>query len=109
MASLNKMLVIGHLGRDPESRYTGDGKQVATFSVAATEKWTGGEHTEWFSVVAWEKLAGICQKYLHKGSQVFIEGRLRTREYETRLHEHYDRRGYWVDEPAATGARHSKR
>ena len=84
MASLNKVEIIGHLGRDPESKFTAGGKQVVTFSVAATEKWQGGEHTEWFNVVAWEKLAENCARFIRKGSQVFIEGKLRTREYEGR-------------------------
>ena len=84
MASLNKLEIIGHLGRDPESRFTADGKQVVTFSVAATEKWQGGSHTEWFSIVAWQKLAEICIKFLKKGSMVFIEGTVKTREYEGR-------------------------
>jgi single-strand DNA-binding protein len=84
MSDLNKVMIIGRLGRDPEVRYTTDGKTVATFSVAAGEKWEGGEHTEWFNVVTWAKLAEICQKYLHKGSQVYIEGKLRTREWEGR-------------------------
>ena len=84
MASMNRVEIIGHLGRDPESKFTAGGKQVVTFSVAATEKWQGGEHTEWFNVVAWEKLAENCARFIRKGSQVFIEGKLRTREYEGR-------------------------
>jgi single-strand DNA-binding protein len=87
MRGLNKVLIIGHLGRDPEMRYTQAGKAVTTFSVAvdrtSRDPATGTPHedTEWFRVVAWERLAETCNQYLHKGSKVYIEGRLQTRKY----------------------------
>ena len=84
---LNKVMVIGHLGRDPEMRYTPSGRPVTTFSVASNRSWTtaNGERrtdTEWFNVVAWNKLAEICNQYLTKGQQVYVEGRLQTRRWE---------------------------
>jgi single-strand DNA-binding protein len=84
---LNKVMVIGHLGRDPEMRYTPSGRPVTTFSVATSRSWTtsGGERrtqTEWFNIVAWGSLAEICNQYLTKGQQVFIEGRLQTRRWD---------------------------
>lgn len=86
MAGLNKILLIGFLGRDPEIRYTPSGTAVANFSLATTENWTkDGEkqsHTEWHRIVAWSRLAEICSEYLTKGSQVYIEGRIRTNEWE---------------------------
>ena len=84
--SVNKVTLIGHLGKDPELRATSSGQSVASFSVATNEKWTGKsgtpeERTEWHNVVVWAKLAEICSEYLTKGSQVYIEGRLQTREF----------------------------
>ncbi|MBC8331784.1 MAG: single-stranded DNA-binding protein [Anaerolineae bacterium] len=84
---LNKVMIIGHLGRDPEMRYTPSGRPVTTFSVATNRSWStaDGERrtdTEWFNVVAWNKLAEICNQYLTKGQQVYIEGRLQTRRWE---------------------------
>ena len=86
MSSLNKVLLIGNLGKDPEIRYTPDGTQVATFSLATGETWTDKsgnrqEHTEWHTIVAWNKLAELSKRYLSKGRQVYVEGRLRTREW----------------------------
>jgi single-strand DNA-binding protein len=83
---LNKVMVIGRLGRDPEMRYTSAGKPVTTFSVAAGRNWTTNDgaqrsETEWFNVVAWGSLAEICNKYLDKGQRVYIEGRLQTRRW----------------------------
>jgi single-strand DNA-binding protein len=80
-------MIIGHLGRDPEMRYTPSGKPVTTFTVATSRSWssTDGERhseTEWFSVVTWGNLAEICKQYLTKGQQVYIEGRLQTRRWE---------------------------
>lgn len=85
--SLNKVMIIGHLGRDPEMRYTPSGRPVTTFNVATTRAWktAEGEHhneTEWFNVVTWGNLAEICKQYLTKGQQVYIEGRLQTRRWE---------------------------
>ena len=85
--SLNKVMIIGHLGREPEMRYTPSGKPVTTFSVATSRAWSSSdgerhEDTEWFTVVAWGNLAEICKQYLVKGQQVFVEGRLPTRRWE---------------------------
>ena len=88
MAGVNKVILIGNLGRDPELRYTSSGVPVATFTLATTEEWkdrnTGNkqEHTEWHRIVAWRRLGEICGEYLHKGSKVYIEGKLRTRTWE---------------------------
>jgi single-strand DNA-binding protein len=84
---LNKVMIIGHLGRDPEMRFTPSGKPVTTFTVATNRSWntTDGERhneTEWFNVVAWGNLAEICKQYLVKGQQAYIEGRLQTRRWE---------------------------
>ncbi len=84
---LNKVLIIGRLGKDPDMRYTQGGSPVTTFSVASGRQWrdaTGEVHdeTEWFSVVTWNKLAEICHEHLHKASRVYIEGRLQTRQWQ---------------------------
>ncbi len=84
---LNKVMIIGHLGRDPELRYTPSGRPVTSFSVATTRTWTSSdgerrEETEWFNVVAWGNLAEICKTHLSKGQQVYVEGRLQTRGWE---------------------------
>jgi single-strand DNA-binding protein len=84
---LNKVMIIGHLGRDPEMRYTPSGRPVTTFSMAVSRTWNtvdGERHseTEWFNIVAWGNLAEICKQYLYKGQQVYIEGRLQTRHWE---------------------------
>ncbi|KAA3647937.1 MAG: single-stranded DNA-binding protein [Chloroflexi bacterium] len=84
---LNKVMVIGHLGRDPEMRYTPSGRPVTTFSVATSRSWTTSDgdrrsETEWFNIVAWGSLAEICKQYLNKGKQVYVEGRLQTRRWE---------------------------
>jgi single-strand DNA-binding protein len=84
---LNKVLVIGNVGRDPEMRYIPSGKPVTSFSVATSRTWTNSEgerreETEWFNVVAWGNLAEICKQHLRKGQQVYVEGRLQTRSWE---------------------------
>ena len=84
---LNKVMIIGHLGRDPEMRYTPSQRAVTNFNVASSRSWKssdGEKHTEteWFNVVAWGSLAEICNQYLSKGQQVYIEGRLQTRKWE---------------------------
>lgn len=84
---LNKVMIIGNLGRDPEMRYTPSGKPVTTFSVATSRTWSTSEgekreETEWFNIVAWSSLAEICKQYLTKGQQVYIEGRLQTRHWD---------------------------
>ena len=85
--SVNKVILIGRVGRDPEVRYTSGGSPVATFSLATDESFKGrnGEqqqHTEWHRIVAWSKLAEICGEYLTKGKQVYIEGSIRSRQWE---------------------------
>jgi single-strand DNA-binding protein len=87
MSGVNKVILIGNLGSDPQVRYTPQGTAVANFSVATTEKFTNknGEResrTEWHRVVAWSKLAEICSQYLKKGKQVYIEGRIQTRQWD---------------------------
>ena len=89
MSSLNKILLIGHLGKDPEIRYTPDGSPVATFSLATSENWTDKngsrqEHTEWHNIVAWNRLADLAKRFLSKGRQVYVEGRVRSREWNDR-------------------------
>ena len=84
---LNKVMVIGHLGKEPEMRYTPSGRPVTTFSVAVSRSWNTADgerrsETEWFNIVSWGNLAEICKQYLHKGQQVYIEGRLQTRRWE---------------------------
>jgi single-strand DNA-binding protein len=85
--SVNKVMLVGNLGRDPETRYTGGGQAVANFSVATSETYKdkNGERqkrTEWHKIVVWGKLAEIAQQYLKKGSLVFIEGRIQSREWQ---------------------------
>lgn len=84
---LNKVMIIGHLGRDPEMRYTPSGRPVTTFTVAVSRSWNTADgerrnETEWFNIVSWGNLAEICKQYLTKGQQVYIEGRLQTRRWE---------------------------
>jgi single-strand DNA-binding protein len=88
MAGVNKVILVGHLGKDPEVRYTQDGKAICNFSVATAETWkdknTGEkrEKTEWHRIVVFGKLADICAEYLTKGRQVYIEGKLQTRKWQ---------------------------
>ena len=88
MAGVNKVILIGRLGRDPEVRYTPDGTAIANFSIATSEEWkdknTGEkqERTEWHRIVAFRRLGEICGEYLSKGRQVYIEGRLQTRDWQ---------------------------
>ncbi len=84
---LNKVMIIGHVGREPEMRYTPGGRPVTSFSVATSRSWTSSdgerrEETEWFNVVAWGTLAEICKTHLSKGQQVYVEGRLQTRGWQ---------------------------
>jgi single-strand DNA-binding protein len=84
---LNKVMLTGHLGADPEMRYTAQGSAVTTFRVASGRTWKsadGQQHddTEWFRVVAWERLGEICNQYLTKGTRVYVEGRLQTRKWQ---------------------------
>ena len=85
---LNKVMLIGNLGRDPEMRYTPSGKPVTAFSLAVNRSWTTAdgerrEETEWFNVVAWGDLAERCNKFLRKGERVYIDGSLQTRSWES--------------------------
>lgn len=87
MASVNKVIILGNLGADPEVRFTNSGQAVANFRVALSEKWKDKdgkdqERTEWTPVVVWGKLAELCGEYLKKGRQAYVEGRLQTREWE---------------------------
>ncbi len=89
MAGVNKVILVGHLGRDPELRYTQNGQAVANFSLATSESYSKRdgereERTEWHRIVAWGRLAEICGEYLSKGRQIYIEGRIQTREWEDR-------------------------
>jgi len=86
MPALNRVQLIGRLGKDPESKYTPMGKKVAHFSLAVSQRWkTSGEtkeYTEWVNIEAWGRLGEVCQEYLKKGSLVYLEGRLKTEKYE---------------------------
>lgn len=88
MAGVNKAILIGNLGRDPELRYTPSGQPVANFTLATTESWNKRdgsgreEKTEWHRIVAWGRTAELCAQYLAKGRTVYVEGRLQTREWE---------------------------
>ena len=90
--SFNKVILIGHLGADPEGRYTQSGRPVVSFSLATNETWKqeGGaskEHTEWHNIVAWDKLADFAGDYLYKGQLISVEGSLRTRKWESKSGE----------------------
>lgn len=87
MASVNKVILIGHLGKDPEVRHLEGGSTVANFTMATNEYYkdkqgTRVERTEWHNIAAWRGLAELAEKYLHKGQQVYVEGRIRTRQYQ---------------------------
>jgi len=89
MAGVNKAILIGNLGRDPELRYTQSGQPVVNFSIATTENWTDKngerqERTEWHRIVVWGKTGENCAQYLSKGRTVYVEGRIQTREWEDR-------------------------
>jgi single-strand DNA-binding protein len=95
MAGLNKVMLIGNLGRDPEIRYSQQGTAMVNFSIATSEQWndknTGErqEKTEWHNIKVFGKQAEVCEKYLSKGSKIYIEGRLQTRNYEKDGQTHY--------------------
>lgn len=82
MSGIQKLILVGHLGRDVEMRYTQSGMAIANFSVAVTEKSKGEDRTEWFNCTAFDKLAEICGQYLSKGSMVYVEGKIQTRKWE---------------------------
>lgn len=98
---MNKIIVIGNLGRDPEMRYTPSGQSVTSFSIATSRRFTTGgeqrEETDWFNVSAWGRLSELCNQYLTKGQQVYVEGRLHLRSYEGR-----DGQTRWVNEISLT-------
>lgn len=95
MPGINKVIIVGNLGRDPEIRYMSDGTAVTNFSVATSDTWkdkqTGEkrEKTEWHRIVAWRQLGELCGKYLSKGRQVYVEGKLQTRSWEKDGVTHY--------------------
>jgi single-strand DNA-binding protein len=87
MAGVNKVIIVGNLGKDPELRHTPQGQAVANFSVATSESWNDKsgqkqERTEWHRIVVWGKLGELCSKYLAKGRQVYVEGKLQTRAWD---------------------------
>ena len=87
MAALNKVMLIGNVGRDPEMRYTANGNAVTTFSIACNRNYSSPEgerkeETEWFTVVTWNKLAETCSQFLQKGRRAYVEGRLHTRSWD---------------------------
>ena len=91
---VNKVILVGNLGRDPELKHLPSGQGICQFSIVTSESYTdkGGqkqEKTEWHRIVVWEKLAEVCARYLGKGSKVYVEGKLQTREYEKDGQKHY--------------------
>lgn len=110
---LNKVTIIGYVGRDPEMRYTPSGRPVTSFSVAVSRTWTSAEgerheETEWFNVVAWGNLAEICKSHLHKGQQVYVEGRLQTRGWEDNTGKKHFRTEVVANEMILLGDRHQQ-
>ena len=94
MSGVNRVILIGRLGRDPELKFTPAGKAVTNFTMATSENWKDDsgerqERTEWHRIVIWGKLAEVAAKYLTKGSQVYIEGKLQTRDWEKDGQKHY--------------------
>ena len=94
MPSLNRVQLIGRLGKDPEGKFTPTGKKVTHFSVAVSNRWKSKdgetrEYTEWVNVEAWGRLGELCQEYLKKGSLIFVEGRLKTDRYEDKGESRY--------------------
>ncbi|MDD2921545.1 MAG: single-stranded DNA-binding protein [Anaerolineales bacterium] len=94
MPTLNRVQLIGHLGRDPETKFTPTGKKVTHFSLAVTSRWKdksgeSKEATEWVNIEAWGRLGEVCQEYLKKGSLVFLEGRLKTDKFEDKGETRY--------------------
>lgn len=79
---VNKAILVGNLGKDPELRYTSSGKAVCNFTLATTEKTKDNEYTEWHRITVWGNQAEACTNYLSKGSKVYVEGRIETRSYE---------------------------
>ncbi len=108
---LNRLMIIGNLGRDPEMRYTPSGKPVTSFSVVVSRTWTSaeGDHREehqWFHVVAWGKLAEICKSHLHKDQQVYVEGPIHTRSWEDKDGKSHYQTEVVADKMILLGDRH---
>ena len=82
--SVNKVILVGNLGRDPEVRHLPTGMKVANFSLATSMKRKTGEQTEWHNIVAFDRLADLAEKYLRKGKQIYLEGRIQTRQWEAK-------------------------
>lgn len=82
MASLNKVMLIGNVGKDPEVRDFEGGMRRATFTLATSERFRDRENTEWHNIVAWRQLAELAEKYIHKGSQIYVEGRITSRSWD---------------------------
>ena len=93
MPALNRVQLIGYLGKDPEARFTPTGKKVAHFSLGITQRWKADgetkEYTDWVYIEAWGRLGEVCSQYLHKGSLAYIEGRLKVDRYEEKGETHY--------------------
>ena len=94
MPALNRVQLIGYLGKDPESKFTPTGKKVTQFSVAISNRWKSREgdakeYTEWVNIEAWGRLGEVCNEYLKKGSLVFVEGRLKTDKFEDKGENRY--------------------
>ncbi len=109
---LNKVMIIGYVGREPEMRYTPSGRPVTSFSVATSRSWTSAEgerreETEWFNVVAWGNLAEICKAHLSKSQQVYVEGRLQTRGWEDETGKKHFRTELVANEMILLGERRS--
>lgn len=109
---LNKVILIGNVGRDPEMRYTPSGRAVTSFSVAVTRSWVSAEgerreETEWFNIVAWGNLAEICKQHLTKNQQVYVEGRLQTRGWEDETGKKHFRTEVVANEMILIGDRRS--
>jgi single-strand DNA-binding protein len=110
---LNKVIIIGNVGRDPEMRYTPSGRPVTSFSVATSRTWMSAEgerreETEWFNVVAWGTLAEICKAHLTKSQQVYVEGRLQTRGWEDEQGKKHFRTELVANEMILLGERRSQ-
>jgi single-strand DNA-binding protein len=110
---LNKVMIIGYVGREPEMRYTPSGRAVTSFSVATSRSWVSAEgerreETEWFNVVAWGNLAEICKAHLTKSQQVYIEGRLQTRGWEDESGKKHFRTELVANEMILLGDRRSQ-
>ncbi len=93
MPALNRVQLIGYLGKDPETHFTPTGKKVTQFSIAVTQRWKASgeakEYTEWVNIEAWGRLGEIAQEYMHKGSLIYLDGRLKTDKYEEKGENRY--------------------